>query len=191
MKNYYDILGIPQEESSSGIRAAYREAVRRTHPDYAGPESAGAFADVVEAHAVLSDPERRREYNERLRREQRGKARRESVREKVTGPYPRRTAEEAVAGLAVEIILSPEEAARGGAVSFEIPLRARCDFCAGTGQDWFFACPECGGEGIVSHVQPLRVRIPDALRFGDREEIALQPVRIGNFVLTLRMSVRG
>jgi molecular chaperone DnaJ len=71
IKNYYAILGVTRDETPSGIRAAYRDAVRRTHPDYAGPQSASAFEAVVEAHSILSDPNRRRDYNERLRREER------------------------------------------------------------------------------------------------------------------------
>ncbi len=67
MKNYYAILGVSRDETLSGIRAAYRDAVRRTHPDHAGAESTPAFQAVVEAHSVLSDPDRRREYNESLR----------------------------------------------------------------------------------------------------------------------------
>ena len=55
LKSHYAILGVARDETPAGIRAAYREAVRRTHPDYAGPQSAPAFEEIVEAHSVLSD----------------------------------------------------------------------------------------------------------------------------------------
>jgi DnaJ-class molecular chaperone len=65
-KDYYLLLGISRGESPSGIRSAFRDLVRRHHPDRAGPSGTPMFRDVVEAYRVLSDPERRREYDAEL-----------------------------------------------------------------------------------------------------------------------------
>lgn len=66
-KDYYVILGVARTESPSGIREAFRDLVKRYHPDRVGPHGTRLFQEVVEAYQVLSDPERRRQYNQRLR----------------------------------------------------------------------------------------------------------------------------
>lgn len=66
-RTYYMILGVPRTESPRGIRAAYRDLAKRLHPDVAGEETTPAFLEATEAYDVLSDAERRREYNARLR----------------------------------------------------------------------------------------------------------------------------
>src|SRR5258708_4498724 len=66
-KDYYVILGVAHTESTSGIREAFRELVNRYHPARVGPQGARAFQDMVEAYQVLSDPERRKLYQQGLR----------------------------------------------------------------------------------------------------------------------------
>lgn len=67
MKDYYRILGLDSDASPAQIRAAYRRGAKDLHPDYYGHDS-GPFIDLQEAYAVLSDPARRRAYDEFLRR---------------------------------------------------------------------------------------------------------------------------
>ena len=66
VKNYYVVLGVPRTESSSGIRAAFRELAKRYHPDRAGAGAEGRFKEIAEAYETLSDPQRRRIYNHTL-----------------------------------------------------------------------------------------------------------------------------
>ena len=65
-KSYYVVLGVSRTETTSGIRAAYRDLVKKLHPDVAGASAVSAFREVTEAHEVLSDPSRRSEYDEQL-----------------------------------------------------------------------------------------------------------------------------
>jgi DnaJ-class molecular chaperone len=65
-KSHYAILGIPRRESRAGIRAAYLRRVKALHPDHAGEASTPAFREVQQAYDVLSDPERRRRYDDQL-----------------------------------------------------------------------------------------------------------------------------
>jgi molecular chaperone DnaJ len=65
-KDYYLVLGISRTESTSGIRSAFRELAKHYHPDRVGPQGTSFFRDIVEAYQVLSDPERRRVYNQGL-----------------------------------------------------------------------------------------------------------------------------
>jgi len=64
--DYYLVLGVSQSETPAGIRSAFRQLVRRYHPDRAGPGSRGVFERVVEAYSVLSDGERRAAYDRGL-----------------------------------------------------------------------------------------------------------------------------
>jgi molecular chaperone DnaJ len=67
-KSYYVILGVSPTEDRRGIRAAYCELARRLHPDVAGEQATSAFHEATEAYQVLSDPQRRRDYDASLRR---------------------------------------------------------------------------------------------------------------------------
>ncbi len=63
--NYYDVLGVPREASQEEIRNAYRRLAKDRHPDRVGG-STEEFSLLQEAHAVLSDPNRRRTHDEAL-----------------------------------------------------------------------------------------------------------------------------
>ena len=60
----YGVLGVPPTATDEEIRAAYRRAAKRAHPDAGGSQS--AFRRVNTAYRVLSDPARRRAYDLRL-----------------------------------------------------------------------------------------------------------------------------
>jgi curved DNA-binding protein CbpA len=65
--NYYVVLGIEEDADSNSIRSAFRALARRYHPDVGGGSSAIEFRRVLEAYETLSDPDRRRVYDRRLR----------------------------------------------------------------------------------------------------------------------------
>ena len=78
-KSYYVILGVSPREEPRRIRAAYRELARKLHPDVAGEQGTSAFHEITEAYQVLSDPQRRRDYDASLRR---------SSTERATAEFP-------------------------------------------------------------------------------------------------------
>jgi DnaJ-class molecular chaperone len=65
-KSYYLTLGIPPNESAAGIRQAFRQIVKRYHPDRVGFERLRFFQEILEAYHVLADPERRLHYDQGL-----------------------------------------------------------------------------------------------------------------------------
>jgi molecular chaperone DnaJ len=64
-KDFYAILGVPKDADDAAIKKAYRKLARKHHPDQnAGDAQAEQrFKDIGEANSVLSDPEKRREYD--------------------------------------------------------------------------------------------------------------------------------
>ena len=67
-RNYYLILGIGADASPEDIKAAFRHRALELHPDKSGMNS-GPFIEVQEAYSTLSDPERRRAYDQQVNSE--------------------------------------------------------------------------------------------------------------------------
>lgn len=65
-KDYYKILGVDKTATQQDIKKAYRRLARKYHPDVnPGNKSAEArFKEINEAYEVLSDPEKRKKYDE-------------------------------------------------------------------------------------------------------------------------------
>lgn len=68
MKNYYDILGVKQNATSEEIRIAYRKLSLKFHPDKNNGDEflQEMYKNVVEANEILSNKERRQEYDKNM-----------------------------------------------------------------------------------------------------------------------------
>jgi len=64
-KDYYQILGIPEEATAEQIKKSYRKLALEHHPDRNpnDPKSEERFKDITEAYGVLMDPLKRKEYD--------------------------------------------------------------------------------------------------------------------------------
>ncbi len=61
--NYYAVLGVPVDADNETLKRAYRQLARRYHPDLAGPEGALQMKRINRAYDVLSDPQKRLNYD--------------------------------------------------------------------------------------------------------------------------------
>lgn len=64
--DYYKILGVSRDVPQEEVRKAYRKRAKRFHPDLHpdDPKAKAKFQALNEAYEVLSDPERRRKYDQ-------------------------------------------------------------------------------------------------------------------------------
>lgn len=64
--DYYQVLGLPKNATADDIRKAYRKLARQYHPDLNpnNPEAHKKFQQINEANEVLSDPEKRKKYDQ-------------------------------------------------------------------------------------------------------------------------------
>ena len=65
-RDYYEVLGVDKNADDAAIKKAYRQLAKKYHPDMnPGDKDAEAkFKEASEAYAVLSDPEKRRQYDQ-------------------------------------------------------------------------------------------------------------------------------
>jgi molecular chaperone DnaJ len=217
-KDYYLVLGVARTETEGGIRAAYRALAKRLHPDHGGEQATQAFQDINEAYEVLSDPGRRRAHNHSLRAAEERAPAQVPVRPRraraeplvhqapavsiLSEPASIWPSFEALAdrwfrnftgveGLNMDLVLTPEEAARGLALRVRVPAVRSCPACGGSGFDWAFPCALCDRQGVVQDDELVTVRIPGGARSGSVLEVPLAELGVGNLVLRFHVSVTG
>lgn len=64
-RDYYEVLGVSKTATDSEIKSAFRKLAKKYHPDVSTEENAAEkFKECQEAYAVLSDPEKRKQYDQ-------------------------------------------------------------------------------------------------------------------------------
>jgi molecular chaperone DnaJ len=223
-RNFYVVLGVPENESSTGIRRAFRELALRYHPDRAGARGTQFFQEITEAYDVLSDPGRRASYDEGLRHGGdvevasrppiRPSARcepeplvpgwmslfrdfsvtqpsAEEVFEHIFRSFTEPDAPKSrrVDALNLEILLSPDEATRGGAVELGVPVFYPCRACHGRGYAGGSICWACEGRGMAEEEETVRLAIPAFVRDGSVLRVPLRGLGIHNLCLQVHVRV--
>ena len=179
--DYYKTLGVDKKASSEEIKKAYRKLARKYHPDRNpdDKEAEARFKEVSQAHDVLGDPEKRKQYDNG------------------TGPFAtsagpgggfggfgnfdfdassmgdilsnlfggaggrgRRQRERAERGadLEAQVSISFDQAIAGAQVPLQVPMHTTCKTCHGTGAKPGTSptvCPRCQGRGIETEGQGM------------------------------------
>ena len=177
-RDYYEVLGVQRNASKDEIKDAYRKLALQYHPDRnKSPEAEEKFKEISEAYAVLSDDEKRQQYDmlghagfdQRYTSEDifRGTDFDSIFRDMGFGDLFRTFfggfgggfgGERVNRGqdLAYDLELTLEEAARGTEKEVEIPRTEKCDVCGGSGAKPGTSprvCPRCGGAGQVQNMR--------------------------------------
>lgn len=170
-RDYYDILGVPRTASQEEIKRAFRQLAREHHPDVnQDPRADERFKEINEAYQVLSDPERRAQYDRGGRvfggagpaggspfggtgfddlfdMFFGGAFGQERARAGEPGP-------ERGSDLRVPLEITLEEAAHGAEKTIRVEREETCPACFGTGAEKGSApepCPACDGAGQVRY----------------------------------------
>jgi len=185
-KDYYEILGVSRDTSPEDIKRAYRRLARKYHPDaYKGDKSEAErrFREIAEAYEVLSDPDKRAQYDRfghagpsqgfdfgptdfRRARETFSEYFGQSAFEDIfdlffsegVGTRRRQAAGRSSRGedLEYKIKISLEDAAFGSRIKASVPRYVSCSACGGSGAkegSGTRSCPTCGGAGRVQYRQ--------------------------------------
>lgn len=179
-RDYYEVLGVDKNADDAALKKAYRALAKKYHPDMnpGDKEAEKKFKEASEAYAVLSDPEKRRQYDQFGHAAFDGGAggaggfggfdfngadfgdifgdifgdlfggRRGSAGAR-SGPMKG-------ANLRTSVRITFEEAVFGTKKEIELTVKEECKTCHGTGAKPGTSpetCPKCGGKGQVVFTQ--------------------------------------
>ncbi len=178
-RDYYEVLGVGKDADEAALKKAYRKVAKKYHPDVnpGDAEAEKKFKEASEAYAVLSDPEKRRQYD------QFGHAAFEGgaggggfggfdfsgadfsdifgdIFGDLFGGGRRggRASQGPMKGMNIRksVRITFEEAVFGCEKELDVVLKDPCPTCSGTGAKPGTSpetCPKCGGKGQVVYTQ--------------------------------------
>jgi len=209
VKDLYDILGVSKTASQDAIKKAYRKLARKHHPDANPGDSAAEerFKEVQAAYDVLSDPEKRKQYD--------------TVGSRIfagggnggfnvnfggdlgdlgdlgdilgglfgnVGGRARTRGQRRQTGIPgrdveVEVNVSFEDSLRGIETRIPVQLEVPCETCKGSGAEPGTSpvlCPECRGRGVVAEDQGIFALSQPCPRCGGDGTVVEKPCRTCN-----------
>ena len=177
-RDYYEVLGVDRNADEAALKIAYRVLAKKYHPDMnpGDAEAEKKFKEASEAYAVLSDPEKRRQYDQfgHAAFEQGGPGAGGfdgfnfsgdmgdifgDIFGDLFGGGRRRGGPQGPmqgANVRTSVRITFEEAISGCEKEIELSLKDECSKCHGTGAKPGTSpetCPKCGGKGQVVFTQ--------------------------------------
>jgi len=153
MKNYYEILGVQKNATDDELKKAYRKLALQYHPDK-NPGTEDKFKEVAEAYETLSNPEKRKKYDNPLRGFSGGFEGFDSAYSDLFNQWNSRNSKIRSKGqsLSIYIQLGIDDSITGISKKIRLKRKVRCKPCGGNGSlngSSFQSCGECNGRGMV------------------------------------------
>lgn len=171
-RDYYEVLGVSRNNTEEDIRKAFRKKAMEYHPDRnQSPDAEAKFKEINEAYQVLSDPNKRAQYNQHGHAGVRSNGGFDrpfegfdvfggfgDIFDSFFGDATGRRAQEAQRGSDIQqrVVLDFEEAVFGAEREMEVNRLERCQRCSGEGNEPGTAintCSSCRGSGQVRRAQ--------------------------------------
>ena len=181
-RDYYEVLGVPRDADDAALKKAYRALAKKYHPDTnpGNAEAAEKFKEASEAYSVLSDPQKRQQYDQFGHAAFGGGADGgcgfggfggfdfgggdmgdmfgDIFGDLFGGGRSRRSSNGPMRGANVQasVRITFDEAVKGCEKELTLNLKEECETCHGTGAKPGTSpqtCPKCGGKGQVTYTQ--------------------------------------
>jgi molecular chaperone DnaJ len=177
-RDYYHILGVGRSATPDDIAAAYYVLARESHPDHHGddPKLAAKLKLINKAYEILSNEQKRREYDRRRERSHEGTSTRVKTRPSPSVPVVRTSFSSPRAQTAhlpkgpndieVDLPITPEEARFGTPCEFIVNTTEPCKSCDGKGSVREILCTDCNGKATTPKRQLLYINLPQFVADG-------------------------
>lgn len=174
-RDYYEVLGVDKGADDAAIKKAYRGLAKKYHPDMnpGDKEAEAKFKEASEAYAVLSDPEKRKQYDQfghaafeggaggggfDFNFSDMGDIFGDIFGDFFGGGRSRRASNGPMQGqnIRTRIAIDFEEAVFGCEKEIDVSIKDECSSCHGTGAKAGTSpvtCSKCGGKGQVMYTQ--------------------------------------
>ena len=176
-KDYYEVLGVSKSASQDEIKSAFRKLAKKYHPDVSKePDAEAKFKEAQEAYAVLSDDEKRRQYDQFGHAAFQGAGAGGAggfggfdfsgfdygdIFDNIFGGFggfggsQSRSSNRATKGndSLIRMKLSFEEAVYGATKEIDLDVIEECDECNGKGGFRESTCDKCHGSGTITSEQ--------------------------------------
>jgi molecular chaperone DnaJ len=208
--DYYVVLGVSRGANLNKIKRAYRKVAKNFHPDTSPiKDDAEKFLEIRKAYETLSDEKLRRQYDEKLIRQESDIPMRGTSEAFVKKPPPLYKIDKTTTfvdeffegflpgffdwdkgrlrskDLYYEVVLTPQEATDGGLFPITVPVLEDCSRCSGRDLFERYFCFACNGRGYVQTEREFSLSFPPNTQNGTQAKVSLEDIGLTNTYLHL------